>query len=159
MTRAETIDPSREATNANKLNLKKPRSTANIILGMMTRFAVYAAVMCIKVFTQFQSTNHDPTNSRSVSDDLTLTILEHGIDCGCDLCIMELTVISLRMEYLFANDPTAAGFRRWVAIMQPFTSIETALLETNNERFVELCFPVLAWLIEKEIDAWYNREF
>ena len=153
MTRAETIVPPREATNANKLNLKKPRS----ILGMMTHFAVYAAVMCIKVFTQFQSTNHDPTNSRSVSDDLI--ILKHGIDCGCDLCIMELTVISLRMEYLYANDPTAATARRWMAIMQPFTSIETALLQTNNERFVELCFPVLVWLIEKEIDAWYNRGF
>jgi hypothetical protein len=154
MTSTETIVPTHEEPEAEELKLKKRSS----ITGIMVSFAVHAAVRCINLFTLLQTRNDDRAISPLHSDPLFRSILKHQIGCACDHCDMEILITFLRAEHLFPND-SSADFRRWVAIMQPFTSIEVALLETYNERFVELCYPVLAWLIEKEMDAWYNRGF
>lgn len=82
----------------------------------------------------------------------------------------------LRMKHLFDDAPATdfdpndrGGFDpddwsdfdpndwRWtISICQPFTALEMALLKTNDHEFIRRAFPVLAPLIETEIDAWYN---
>src|SRR5262249_44612070 len=97
-----------------------------------------------------------------LENSLTMAALDHQLSCRCKSCLLEIIVTDLRAEHLFRNAPTGHGDPddwRWSnAVLEPFTTIETALLDTNDEEFIRLAFPVLASLIEKEIEARYEED-
>lgn len=45
-----------------------------------------------------------------------------------------------------------------MAVCEPFTTIEAAFLDTNDELLIKLAYPAMASLIEKEIRARYEDD-
>jgi hypothetical protein len=68
----------------------------------------------------------------------------------------EFTIVFLRVEYLYRNPARGDVDPKWrwsMAVCEPFTTIEEAIFDINDEQLVRRTYSALASLIEKEIDA------
>jgi hypothetical protein len=100
---------------------------------------------------------HSPAQTEHVIDGTKASAtLEHQLHCGCKSCQLEILITALRAQHLYPTEPE--DWRMSLAVGEPFTTIEAALLDANSEDLVTLAFPALAPLIENEIDACHGFE-
>ena len=94
------------------------------------------------------------------ADAMAVAALKRQLQCQCDRCRLEIIVTYLRTEHLFREAPAGdVDPNDWIwssSVCEPFTTLEMALFETDDEEFIRRAFPVLASLIEKEINARYE---
>ena len=90
-------------------------------------------------------------------------LLEYQMSCRCKSCLSEIIMTGLRAMHLYRNPPCGdvdpEEWRWSMAVCEPFTTIEAALLDTNDGQLIKLAYPSLASLIEKELRARYEEDF
>jgi hypothetical protein len=92
---------------------------------------------------------------------IAVALLNYQMSCRCKSCLSELIVTGLRVEHLYRNPPCGdvdpEEWRWSMAVCEPFTAIEGALLDTNDEQLIKLAYPAFASLVEKELRARYQK--
>jgi hypothetical protein len=88
------------------------------------------------------------------------TLFEYQKSCQCESCLSELIMTGLRYAFLYRNAPCGEidpkKWRHSMAVCEPFTPIEAALLDTNDEQLIERA---LVSLMEKELRARHEADF
>jgi hypothetical protein len=106
--------------------------------------------------TKQEMTVHNDSISDTTDEDrMAATAWDHHLKSQRQKGSLEIVVTELRIEHLFrdvSGDVEVDNARSTIAVREPLTAIEKSLLDTNDERLVRLAFPVLASLIEREIN-------
>jgi hypothetical protein len=93
---------------------------------------------------------------------IAVALLNYQMSCRCKSCLSELIITGLRKMHLYRNPPCGdvdpEEWRWSMAVCEPFTAIEAALLNTNDEQLIKLAYPAVASLVEKELRARYEED-
>jgi hypothetical protein len=137
-----------------------------LIPRLVSELALGVVIVCCKLFVRLspspaqveQSVGDCPDDGR-----IAVALVDYQLSCRCKSCLSELIVTGLRVEHLYRNPPCddvdPEKWRWSMAVCEPFTTIEAALLDTNDELIIKLAYPALASLIEKELRARYEEDF
>jgi hypothetical protein len=112
---------------------------------------------------EHQSLQLAPVSDCPDEGHIAVALLKYQTHCLCKSCLSEIIMTALRVGHLYRNPPCGdvdpEQWRWSMAVCEPFTEIEAALLDTNDGQFIKLAYPALASLIEKELRARYEEDF
>jgi hypothetical protein len=104
----------------------------------------------------------EPVVDRPDDGRIAKALLEYQMSCQCKSCLAEIIMTGLRAIHLYPNPPCGdvdpEEWRWSMAVCEPFTTIEAALLDTNDEQLIKRAYPAVASLIEKELRARYEDD-
>jgi len=137
----------------------------SLIPRLVNRLALRVAIGCCKLcMRNLPSPGQTDELVVDRSDDgcIAKALLEYQMSCRCKSCLSELIITGLRAKHLYRDPPCGdvdpEDWRWSMAVCEPFTTIEAALLDTNDAPLIKLSYPALAPLIEKELRARYEDD-
>ena len=137
----------------------------SLIPRLVNRLALRVAIGCCKLCMRnlpSPAQTEELVIDRPDDGCIAKALLEYQMSCRCKSCLSELIITGLRTKHLYRDPPCGdvdpEDWRWSMAVCEPFTTIEAALLDTNDELLIKLAYPAMASLIEKEIRARYEDD-
>jgi hypothetical protein len=137
----------------------------SLVPRLVTGLALRVAIECCKLCMRIQASPtqiEEPVVHRPDEGSIAKALLEYQMSCQCESCLSEIIMTGLRAMHLYQNPPCSdVDPEKWrwsMAVCEPFTTIEAALLDTKDEQLIKRAYPAMASLIEKEIHGRYEEE-
>ena len=132
-----------------------------LVSGLALRVAIRCCKLCMRVMPSLAQIE-EPVSDCPDEGHIAVALLDYQMRCRCKSCSSEIIMTALRVDHLYRNPPCGdVDPEKWrwsMAVCEPFTEIEAALLDTNDEPLIKLAYPALAPLIEKELRARYEDD-
>jgi len=106
-----------------------------LVSGLALRVAIGCCKLCMRVMPSPVQIE-EPVSDCPDEGRIAVALLDYQMRCRCKSCLSEIIMTALRVDHLYRNPPCGdvdpEEWRWSMAVCEPFTEIEAALLDTND---------------------------